>query len=70
MYTIMNPTKTPYIIEIWRGVDNMWYFHVVHRNSKIICTSEGYTRKQRAVLAAQKLSLNLDKATFIIKDTK
>lgn len=65
MYAIMNPTKPQYSIEIWKGVDGMYYFHVVHINGKIICTSEGYTRKSRAILAAQKMSLNVANATFI-----
>jgi uncharacterized protein YegP (UPF0339 family) len=65
MYAIT--MKSPYTIEVWRGLNEMWYFHVSHRNGKVICTSEGYTRRNRAVLAAQKLSLNLSNAQFIIK---
>lgn len=65
MYAIA--MKSPYIIEIWKGIDDQWYFHVTHRNGRVICTSEGYTRRTRAVLAAQKLSLNLANAKFIIK---
>lgn len=64
MYAIT--MKSPYTIEVWKGIDGMWYFHVASLNGKIICTSEGYTRKNRAIFAAQKLSLNLINATFII----
>jgi len=28
------------------GINGDWYFHLVAGNGKIICQSEGYTRKQ------------------------
>lgn len=68
MYTLVNQRKSQYIIEVWQGVDGDWYFHVTHRNGKIICTSEGYTRKNRAILTAQKLSLNLMDAKFVVME--
>jgi uncharacterized protein YegP (UPF0339 family) len=64
MYAIMNPIQSQYVIEVWRGIDGKFYFHVVHRNGRIICTSEGYTRKSRAALAAQRMSLDLINAPF------
>jgi uncharacterized protein YegP (UPF0339 family) len=70
MYTIMNPSKNEYVVEIWKAMSGMWYWHVMHRNGKIICTSEGYTRRNRALKSAQKLTLNVANATFKIIEPK
>ena len=66
MYAIVSTKKPLYSIKVWKGKDDLYYFHVTSVNGRIICTSEGYTRKNRATLAAQKLSLNLENALIII----
>jgi uncharacterized protein YegP (UPF0339 family) len=58
-----------YKIELWKGLDGQWYWHVVSaRNGQIVCTSEGYKRRGSALKSAQRISLNLANAMFVWLD--
>lgn len=70
MYMILNPNKSEYTVNVFKEADGCFYFNVVHRNGKIICSSEAYTRRSRALAAAQKMTLNVANATFNILKTQ
>ena len=35
--------------ELFKGIDNQWYFSLVATNGKVIAQSEGYTQKKGAL---------------------
>lgn len=70
MYAIINPTN-PYTIEIRKTMvfgRDYYVWELVHRNGQVLCTSKYYTRKSRAINAAQKVSLNIINANFKTTD--
>lgn len=46
--------KRPPKIEIFKGKDSKWYFHVRSSNGKITSSSQGYSTKPNAKRAAKK----------------
>lgn len=40
-------------IEVFEGSDSQWYYHARAGNNEILNTSEGYTRREDAVRAAE-----------------
>jgi len=44
-----NKLKHQYAVQLWKGVDSQWYWHIVSTvNGQIILTSEGYKSKRNA----------------------
>lgn len=41
-------------VEIFKGLDNLWYYREKAANGEIIGSSEGYTRKHNAKRAAKR----------------
>lgn len=48
--------KRQHHFEVFRGEDKQWYFRVVHRNGRVIVTSEGYRRPGSAMHIAKGLA--------------
>lgn len=44
-------------IEVFRGKGKkkLWYFHLKADNGRILCASEGYTRKESAIKAITRI---------------
>jgi uncharacterized protein YegP (UPF0339 family) len=41
-------------IEVFKGTDGQWYWHLRAGNGEIVTQSEGYTRKASALRAAKR----------------
>lgn len=46
--------KSRTTVELFRGLDDKWYFHKKHPNGKISSHSQGYKHKRSAKKAAQR----------------
>jgi uncharacterized protein len=51
-------------IEVYKGRDGQYYCRLKASNGEIIFWSEGYTRKENAVNAANWVKMNASKATI------
>jgi len=49
--------------ELFKSEDNsQWYFRLIAKNGRIICQSEGYTRKSNALNGIRSVKKNAAKA--------
>jgi uncharacterized protein YegP (UPF0339 family) len=55
-------------IELWKGLDGQWYWHIVGRNGQVMATSEGYKRKGAAKKSATTVILSIWKAKLVWLD--
>ena len=53
-----------YRIEVFKGLDNQWYWRIVHVNGQKLLVSEGYTTKQSAVEVAPAFFMNADQIDY------
>ncbi len=54
--------------ELFKGVNNQWYFNLVATNGKVIASSEGYTQKRGALKGIRAVKSCALKAKVITLD--
>jgi uncharacterized protein YegP (UPF0339 family) len=55
-------------IEVFKGAKDEWYFHVLARNGKVVCASEGYKRRGYALRTIKRLQVGLYLADVVMVD--
>lgn len=53
-------------IEVFKGKNAKWYWHLRAANGEIVCNSEAYETKQKASQTAYRLEEMVSKAAFIV----
>lgn len=53
-------TPRPMKVEVFQGLNDKWYYHVVGGNGEITADSQGYSTKSNAVRAARRLHPTLE----------
>lgn len=58
--------KARYEVFKSESVKGDWYFRLVASNNRIICSSEGYTRKENALAGIKSVKVNAGRAKVVI----
>lgn len=53
---------------VFRGVDDLWYWHLVAANDEVLATSEGYTTKEHAQEGVQAAMRDAGDAAEVVEE--
>lgn len=53
-------------VRIFKGEDGLWYWHILAKNGKKMCGSEGYKKKSSIINTVNSLKKSLAKAPIVL----